>query len=799
MKFPIKRSDLYDELAGLGYNESIRIDSPNQVLLSENKGIARNTITLKGSGISIMPGLTNQNPSIVTKSPTELVTYNITYPKTSALALDAGLIDDAKLDAYITASGIDASLFIDRSLYIIEVNVAGEISIKFNDIFDDGLIMLPLVDGSAYQLDQLDKLGAVTDPVIKFATGKTFTKASVLANRKLVPGKTNTYFIPLLLKVTSTGVFPNFTVSAVEPGNTLPNYLAIGPTEINSSNVTVGWMGVNAITDTQFRPSAVSPLKVNLAIRQFKVSTLALSYASVAIIDALKATLSVPTRVIGYNNYVLSIVNTTEESRSVNIAYNEDYDKTKTHVLQVYTITMDTIVALNTSSASNDLNVLNVNGVLYKASQVLARIIEQGGKFYIGFELPISETPSTTNFIFNAGGLDNPNTDWTVTSWATATTQVIPKDLVVPVTQLANKFVKALADIDGGFKSNVKHMRVEFDVPANQDFAYGFTDTSQLTIVDESAPDTFAVVKPTSTVTIRDQTLAIGTVIRNTTNAVAKLRLYIQVPMASVNQSIGSNYLDESAVTLGAVFNPVTSKIKANGNYMFLGLQGTNDTVDVTGYSHRYQRLITADQAIKFKYNSVMAQSVSFGTVTPLDHTDVTQFQSSVVSATQTKVLITSDGYVYKVDETGFNQVDRIDIREGVYIEAAIDDLGTGLVITQFQYAGDNLTIEPTTLRVDELPGILGTVNASYTVHVSAVNLAKDTEVYLTDIYDIDYIIPSDGAISFAGVLELNGLNTTRLRNLEKAKHTISDENDLVDTLRTIGLDVVELTDYIAE
>lgn len=795
MKFPISRTDLYKELADLGYKESTRIDSPNQVLLTENKGIARNTITIKGSGITAMTGLTNQNPSIVVKNSTELVTYNTTYAKTSSLMLDAGLIDDTKLDQYITASGIDKALFIDTSLYSIEVTTEGNIKVNFTDIFDEGLILLPLVDGKAYQLDQLDKLGVATDPVLKFATGISFTKANVLANRKLVPGKTNTYFIPLVLKVTAVGEFPNFTVNAVEPTQSLANYLAIGPNELLNSALTVGWMGINAITDTQFRPSLASPLNVALSIRQFKVPTMPLTYASVAIIDALKAKLTVPTDVISYTDYTSTITGTSAESRTINIIYNEDYDKTKKQVLQVYTLPITDASGLSETVTAGDFNVLNVNNVLYKASEVIDRIIEDSGKFYIGFPLAITDMPSTTNFSLNVGGLNNPNTDWVETNWVTTVTQVIPQELVIPVTKLANKFVKQLSDVDGGFKSGIKHMRVEFDVPANQEFAYGYSDKTNLTIVDESTEGLFEVIKPTSTVAIMDQTLTDGLIIKNTTGATATLRLYIQVPMTSVNQSIGSNFLVESQTTVGAVFDLVNSRIKANGDYIFLKSQTANTTIDTLGYSHRYQRLISKNQAVQFKYNSSMAQSISFGDVSPLDHTDVTIYQSSVVSANQTKVLMTSDGYIYKVDETGFNQVDRVDIREGVYIEAAIDKTGTGLIITQYQYENDDVTTKPTILSVTPIPEVLGTVEGGYSVHVSALGLAKDAQLFLTDIYDVSVEIDCTGAISYAGVLTFNDEVNGTLENSEESADFETTE-EMIAALTAKGLEVTELTEW---
>lgn len=761
MNFPNKRSDLYAELVALGYTESTRIDSPNQVLLAENKGIVRNTITLKGSGITAMTGLTNQNPSIVVKSPTELTTYNLTYPKTSSLALDAGLVDDVKLNQYIVASGIDASLFISPSLYSIEVTVAGDIKIHFTDIFDEGLILLPLVDGKAYQLDQLDKLGAATDPVLKFATGKSFTKANVLANRKVVPGKPNTYFIPLVLKVKAVGEFPNFTVGAVEPDQSLVNYLAIGPNEIASSPLTVGWMGVNAITDTQFRPSVASPLKVELGIRQFKVSELALTYASTAIITALKAISSNSNAIVDYAQYTNTILSPNAENRTMDIVYAEDYDVNKTKVLQVYQMLTPEVSALNDTLANNDPVVLTLNNVNYKASELLNKIVEVGGKFYIGFENTISEIPTGSTFSFNVGGLDNPNTEWTEVNWTTTVTQTLPKALVIPVTVIPNKAVQTLSTMDGGYKLGIKHMRLEFNVPANQKFAYGFSDVSTLTIVDESDPAEFEVVKATSTVAIRNQVLPAGKIVRNKTNAVAKLKLYVQVPMDAVNQSVGSNYLDEMASTLGATVNLVTSELKGNGNYSFFGLQGTNDTVDTLGYSHRYQKLITANQAIKFKYNSLLAPSISFGTAVPLNHTDVTLYNSSVISEKQSKVLITSDGYVFKVSEAGFNQVDRIDIREGVYIEAAVDEVGTGLVITQLQYANDDLTKTPFILNISKLPEILSDITGGISVHVSGIGLANNATIYLTDIYDVVKVVPIIECAGSTNAFETNIASST--------------------------------------
>lgn len=788
MKFPNKRSELYDELVALGYTESTRIDLPNQVLLAENKGIVRNTITLKGSGITAMAGLTNQNPSIVVKSPTEISTYNLTYPKTSSLALDAGLIDDTKLSQYIAATGIVSNLFISPSLYSAEVTVDGDIKIHFTDIFDEGLILLPLVDGKACQLDQLDKLGAATDPVIRFATGKSFTKARVLANRKLVPSKTNTYFIPLIIKVVATGTFPNFTVSAVEPDATLANYLAIGPNEIASSALTVGWMGVNAITDSQFRPSVASPLKVDLDIRQFKVSEMPLTYASTAIVNAIKALSTEPNNIIDYIQYANTIVNAAAEARSINITYNEDYDKTKTKVLQVYTLSTAQLTALDNTANNGNFVVLELNDVEYTASEVLSKVIENNGKFYIGFETPITEIPGTLSFSFNIGGIGNPNTEWTVTNWTTTTTQTLPTELVVPVTLLPNKTVNALSAVDGGFRLGVKHMRVEFNVPANQKFAYGFSDTSLLTIVDESDTGVFEVVKPATTVAIKDQVLPVGKIIKNTTNASARLKLYIQVPMDSVNQSVGTNYLDEMASALGATVDLATSKLTGTGAYSFFNLHGVNETIDTLGYSYRYQRLIAANQAIKFKYNSILAPSFSFGSAVPLNHTDVTLYNSSVISDKQSKVLITSDGYVFKISEAGFDQVDRIDIREGVYIEAAIDAAGTGLIVTQMQYVNDDLTKTPHILNITELPDVLVGIVGGISVHVSGINLAKDATVYLTDIYDVVKVIPE---VSCAGsTVEF----LTNVVDSSKATIQVNDaaEMDFADWKEESGSQVID-------
>lgn len=756
MKFPINRSALFGELKGLGYVESTRIDTPNQVLLTENRGIERNTITLKGSGITPMSGLTNQNPSITVKSPTELITYNTTYAKTSAISLDVGLVDDTKLTKFIQASGINPNLFIDVGMYTIDVDTSGNLNIKFTDIFETGLIMLPLIDGNVYQLDQLDILGAATDPVMRFATGRQFAKSLVLSNRKLVPGKTNTYFIPLILKVRAVGEFPNFTVEAVEPDASLATYLAIGPNDIKSSPLTVGWMGVNAITSPQFLPSAASPLAVELAMRKFKVSEMNLTYGSVALVNKLKDVSANGANIIGYANYTNTIIGGSGDVRTMDITYNEDYDKTKTHVLHIYTLPTSEIAALNDTASNGDPIVLTYNSIPMRASEVIARLVEDSGRFYIGFETPVNEIPVSVGFTFNVGGIDNPNTEWTAINWTTGITQTIPKELVIPVVKVSNKVMKPLAEIEGGFKLGIKHMRIEFTVPPRQKFSYGFSDTSLLTIVDESLPNTFDVVAAQTTVAIRDQTLSAGKQIFNKTNAPATLRLYVQVPMDSVNQSVGSNYLVESNITLGAVFDPVRSTMTGNGDYIFLSLQGLKETVDVQGYSHRYQKTIKAKQAVRYKYLSTLAQSISFGIASPLDHTDVTQYQSAVVSAKQTRVLLTSDGNIVRIDEQGFTNIDRIDIREGVFIEAAIDATGKGLVITQLQYPNDDVTKKPFILNISELPNVLTDIGTAISVHVSGIHMAKDVAIHLTDIYDVNVVVPPVQCANNAPEFETN-------------------------------------------
>lgn len=762
MKFPIKRSDLYVELQGMGYKESTRIDSPNQVLLTENRGITRNTITVKGAGITAMTGLTNQNRSITVKSPTELITYQTTYAKRSAISLDVGLTDDVKLNQYIQASGIDPTLFIDVRQYTIEVDTDGNLKIRFTDIFETGLIMLPLVDGNIYQLDQLDKLGAATDPVMRFATNRSFTKAQVLANRKVVPNGKGTYFIPLVLKVRAVGEFPNFTVEAVAPDASMASMLAIGPQEIINSPLTVGWMGVNAITDAQFIPSAASPLNVALAIREFKVSEMSLSYASVEIINALKA-LSSNTHIAGYDQYTSTITGPAADQRTLALVYKEDYDKTNTHVLQVYTLPASEIASLNETASTGDPVVLRMGSTAYKASEVIGRLVENQGKFYIGFETPITEVPNASSFIFNVGGIDNANTDWTPINWTTTVNQTLPKDLVIPVTALPNKSVKSLSEVEGGFKLGVKHMIIEFTVPPKQKFSYGFSSLVGVTVVDQSAPNTFDVVTPKRSVAVQDTTLAEGREIFNKTNNAAKLRLYIQVPMEAVSQIVGTNYLVESVRTVGAVFDPAKATMTGNGDYIFLGIQGTTDTVDLQGYSHRYARTIKANQAVRYKYLSTMAQSISFGLATPLDHTDVTQYESAVVSAKQTRLLITSNGNVVRINDQGFTNVDRIDIREGVYIEAAVDAEGTGLIVTQMQYPNDDLSKRPTITARNALPNVLSGIGTAISVHVSGIHMASGVAVHVTDIYDVvtvvDPISCADNDPSF--VTQLDSLTGT--------------------------------------
>lgn len=757
MKFPIKRSDLYVELQGMGYKESTRIDSANQVLLSENRGTARNTITVKGNGIKAMTGLTNQNRSITVKSPTELVTYQTTYTKQSAISLDVGLTDDVKLNQFIQASGISPSLFIDVRQYTIEVDTDGNLRIRFTDIFEPGLIMLPLIDGNIYQLDQLDKLGAATDPVMRFATNRSFTKAQVLANRKLVPGGKGTYFIPLVMRVQAIGDFPNFTVEAVAPDSSMASMLAIGPQELINSPLTVGWMGVNALTDAQFLPSAPSPLNVALTIREFKVSEMSLSYANATIIDALKA-LSTNRKIAGYDQYTSTITGPSADQRTLALAFKEDYDKTNTHALQVYELPASEIASLNDTASNGDLVVLRIGAVALKASEVIGRLVENQGKFYFGYEVSITEVPQAPTFNFNVGGLDNTATDWTPITWTTTTNQTLPKDLVIPVTAVPNKVINRLSDIAGGFKLGVKHMIVEFTVPPKQRFSYGFSSLIGVTVEDQSAPNTFDVVTPQRAVAIQDATLAEGREIFNKTNNPAVLRLYIQVPMETVSQTLGSNFLVESVRTVGAVFDPAKATITGNGNYIFLGINGTTDTVDLQGYSHRFARTIKADQAVRFKYLSTMAQSISFGLGTPLDHTDVSQYESAVISAKQTRLLIASNGNVVQINDQGFTNIDRIDIREGVYIEAAIDSSGTGLIITQMQYPNDDLSKRPVITARNALPNVLVSISGPISVHVSGINVAQGVAVHLTDIYDVvtvvDPISCADNSPSFSTQLD---------------------------------------------
>ena len=689
-----------------------------------------------------MTGLTNQNPANTVVSATEIVTYNASYTKQSSLALDAGLIDDTKLQAFINASGVDPNLFVPVDLYKIEVATNGDINIKFDDIFEEGLILLPLVDGKAYQLDQLHRFGNDADAVLKFATGLSFTKSNVLANRKLVPGSAVTHFIPLIFKVSATGTYPDFTVQAVSLGNTLPTNLAIGPDEIAGSNLTVGWMGVNAITDTQFLPSAASPLKVNLAIRQFLSSNISLTYASTAIVEAFRAIFTDGDDIIDYDDYSNVLTDVDSNDRQMNITFTDEYDVTKTKVLQVYTVPTAAVVELSANAAGADFISLKMNGLSFKASELVDSIVETNGKFYLGIEMPIAASSIDYVFEFSAGGLYNEDTEWTVATWTTKVVQTLPQELVVPVTQLDNMQVIPLANIEGGFKSSVKHMRVEFTVPADNSFAYAFSATNGLTIVDESEAGIFTVEQNVYSVNIGETTLPEGKLLRNTTDAPATLKLYIQVPMAAVTQSIGANYITETLTTAGSTFDGANSEIIVSGERMFLNVNGTNTTQDVTGYSHSYQTPITANKAIKYKFNSLYAQGVFFGNPI-VGHMSASLFNGVVTYPESSGLVIDSSGYVFKLDSNGFTELTRIDVRENVYIEYATDAAGTGIVVTQMTYPLDDLNAKPYITNITELPNALEHITGDITLHTSGINIPADTSVYLTDIYDVVKVIPT--------------------------------------------------------
>ncbi len=409
-------SPLRSELTTAGYTEATDTipSSGDSILLLENFANSNIVVQVHGAGISLAAGLVNQNPAVTQVDATTFISYNKTYVKPSGLRWLEELDVSARAEL-LAVTGVTNT--IDPSLYTLNfVDDGSVVGVQFQDVFQDGSIMIPFQDLD-YQLDQLPNTLAEQDPVLKIGT-RTFTRAQVLANRFLIPGTTDRYFLPIFICCTCLGSMPNLTASVIEPTTNLSGKLALGAADL-SSTAKVGWAGINTV-GSQYKPSDSVSYTIGVSMKTFTLSQLDLVPITASLFDAISATYT-EINLINPDEYVETIDGLSSTSRSVNISYAASRDVTSSHFLQVFSVTNEIYGMLSLLANQDDQNVLKyVSDV--SASEMLSHTVEVDGQYYYGHPYAIADGASTDNVTFDADS-DKYDT-WSPISWTSIITQV---------------------------------------------------------------------------------------------------------------------------------------------------------------------------------------------------------------------------------------------------------------------------------------------------------------------------------------------------------------------------------------